>query len=158
MDIRIRRALSADLPGIHALVRELAAYERAEDEFVASLEDYRRDFEAGVFEALVAEQPGQGLLGMALYYLAYSTWKGRMLFLEDFVVREAYRRHGIGQQLFDAFLLEASCKGCRLVKWQVLDWNEPALAFYAKNKAAIEKGWWNGKIFLEPERGYNLFK
>lgn len=62
---------------------------------------------------------------MALYYTTYSTWKGRMLYLEDFVVREAYRGKGIGRALFDAFLEQARRKECRLVKWQVLDWNEP---------------------------------
>jgi len=148
MEVRIRKARTGDLAGIHQLVRELAIYERAEAEFVAGLAEYQRDFEAGVFEALVAEEPRGELIGMALYYLTYSTWKGRMLYLEDFVVREAYRRHGIGQRLFDAFLQEARRKDCRLVKWQVLDWNRPALAFYEKNRAQIEKEWWNGKIFL----------
>ena len=80
--------------------------------------------------------------------MTYSTWKGRMFYLEDFVVLEAYRRLGLGQMLFDAFLQEAKDQQCRLVKWQVLDWNEPALRFYRKNNAVIEKEWWNGKIFL----------
>jgi GNAT superfamily N-acetyltransferase len=85
---------------------------------------------------------------MALYYMAYSTWRGKMLYLDDLVVSEAYRRHGIGQLLFDAVLEEGLRRGCRLVKWQVLDWNEPALRFYRKNNAEIETEWWNGKIVL----------
>jgi len=88
---------------------------------------------------------------MALYYMTYSTWKGRMLYLEDFVVQEAFRKAGIGQQLFDGFLQEANNKGCKLVKWQVLDWNVPAIKFYEKNKAIIEKEWWNGKILFIQE-------
>lgn len=147
MDIKIRKAEKRDIPAIHALVRELAIYEKAEEQVVASIEEYERDFEAGVYRALVAEAEGR-VVGMALSYMAYSTWKGKMLFLEDFVINEAYRRYGIGQQLFDAFLEEARREGCRLVKWQVLDWNEPAIKFYEKNKATIEKDWWNGKIFL----------
>jgi GNAT superfamily N-acetyltransferase len=71
-----------------------------------------------------------------------------MLYLEDFVVQAAYRRSGIGEVLFDAFLDKARAKGCRLVKWQVLDWNEPAINFYKKKAATIEQEWWNGKIFL----------
>lgn len=137
-----------DLPAIHNLVRELAIYEKAEREFTASLEDYRRDFEAGIFETLVAVS-GQTAVGMALYYMTYSTWKGRMLYLEDFVVQEACRGRGIGRALFDAFLERARQKGCRLVKWQVLDWNQPALDFYKRYDAVIEKEWWNGKIFFE---------
>jgi GNAT superfamily N-acetyltransferase len=150
MQISIRKATPADIPAIHRLVRELAIYEKAEDQFVATLAQYKRDFAQGVYQALVATAEGK-VVGMALYYLAYSTWKGRMLYLEDFVVFEEYRRYGIGQLLFDAFVAEARQEGCRLVKWQVLDWNEPALKFYEKNRAIIEKEWWNGKIFLQPE-------
>ena len=148
INFTIRRGGAADLPSVHALVHELARYEKAEHEFTASVEDYRRDFEAGYFETLVVEA-GDKIVGMALYYTSYSTWKGRMLYLEDFVVKEASRGQGIGQALFDAFLEEARQKGCRLAKWQVLDWNEPALNFYQKYQAVIEKEWWNGKIFFK---------
>jgi GNAT superfamily N-acetyltransferase len=145
--MQIRLAERQDLPAIHNLVRELAIYEKAEEEFVATLEDYQNDFDAHIFEALVAEEGGQ-IMGMTLYYMTYSTWKGRMLYLEDFVVGQAFRQKGIGQALFDAFLAKAKEKGCRLVKWQVLDWNTPAVKFYEKNKATIEKEWWNGKIIF----------
>ena len=151
MDVIIRRAYRTDLPAIHQLVRELAVYEKAEEEFVATLEDYRRDFNEGIFEVFVAEV-GDSIAGMALFYMTYSTWKGRMLYLEDFIVQDAFRQRGIGQRLFDAFLNEARDRECRLVKWQVLDWNEPALAFYERNHAIIEKGWWNGKIFFDPPK------
>lgn len=150
MQISIRKATPADIPAIHSLVRELAIYEKAEEAFVATLAEYECDFAENVYDALVAEAEGK-VVGMALYYLAYSTWKGRMLYLEDFVVFEEYRRYGIGQLLFDAFLEVAKQGNCRLVKWQVLDWNEPALRFYEKNEAIIEKEWWNGKIFLQAE-------
>ena len=148
MQTRVRLAQHEDLPAIHNLVRELAIYEKAEHEFTASLDEYRRDFEAGIFETLVAEN-SVGVVGMALFYMTYSTWKGRMLYLEDFVIRESHRRQGIGQLLFDGFLEQARRKECRLVKWQVLDWNQPALRFYEKYDATIEKEWWNGKIFFE---------
>jgi len=151
MQISIRKATPNDIPAIHSLVRELAIYEKAEQEFVATLAEYERDFAQEVYQALVAEAEGK-VVGMALYYMAYSTWKGRMLYLEDFVVFQQYRRYGIGQLLFDAFLAEAKRECCRLVKWQVLDWNEPALKFYEKNQAVIEKEWWNGKIFLALEK------
>lgn len=143
----IRPGTKIDLPGAHRLVGELAEYERAPEAFVATLEDYERDFAAGIFEFIVAEVEGE-IVGMVLYYMAYSTWKGRMLYLEDFVVSDTHRRGGIGQRLFDAFLARARELDCRLVKWQVLDWNEPALEFYRRNKAIIETDWWNGKLFL----------
>lgn len=147
-EINIRQAEKSDLGAIHDLVRELAIYEKAEPEFVATLKEYQQDFEAAVFEALVADVDGQ-VVGMMLYYLTFSTWKGKMLYLEDFVVLSEYRRYGIGQQLFDALQVVARQKGCKLMKWQVLDWNEPAIKFYEKNRAIIEKEWWNGKLFLD---------
>jgi len=148
MEITLRKATKDDIPAIHELVRELAIYEKAEHEFTASLDDYYQDFAADIFDAHVAEAKGE-VVGMALYYMTYSTWKGRMFYLEDFVVKKAYRRYGIGQQLFDAFVAEAKRQKCRMAKWQVLDWNEPAVNFYKKNNAVIEDNWWNGKLFFE---------
>lgn len=148
MEITIRDAIAADLPAIHGLVYELAEYEKAPQEFIATLEEYQRDFAAGVFQAKVALAGGE-VVGMVLYFMHYSTWKGKMLYLEDFVVSSPFRGQGIGQQLFDAFLAEAQARGCRLVKWQVLDWNLPAVHFYEKYGATIEKDWWNGKIFFD---------
>jgi GNAT superfamily N-acetyltransferase len=87
-------------------------------------------------------------VGMTVFYRTFSTWKGVTLYLEDFYVTPEYRQHGIGQQLFDAFVDTARQMGCRQTKWQVLDWNEPALRFYEKNGAVIEKEWWNGKIYF----------
>jgi len=148
METSIRLATADDMAAVHNLVRELAIYEKAEHEFIASLKDYQQDFSSGIFEALVAEN-SVGVVGMALYYMTYSTWKGKMLYLEDFVILRSHRRQGIGQLLFDGFLEQARQKECRLVKWQVLDWNKPALDFYEKYNATIEKEWWNGKILFE---------
>ena len=147
MNLHIRKATADDIPVIHDLVKSLAIYERAEHEVTATVADYQQDFAADIFQAHVAELDGK-IVGTTLYYMTYSTWKGRMLYLEDFVVYEAYRRHGIGQLLWDALLVEAKERGCRLLKWQVLDWNEPALAFYRKNDATIEDEWYNGKIIF----------
>ncbi len=149
-NIQIRPATVDDMPDVHALVRELAVYENAPEQHSATIEEYKRDFEAGIFESHVAVDTEWGqTVGMILYYMTYSTWRGRMLYLEDFVVTEKYRQYGVGQMLFDTFLDVAKQKDCFLTKWQVLDWNTPAVNFYEKNKAIIEKEWWNGKIFLK---------
>ncbi len=145
--ITIRPATEADLPAIHALMYELAVYEKEPEAVATTVDEYRADFQAGIFESHVAELDGQ-VVGMTLFFMAYSSWKGKMLYLDDFVVTGTHRRSGAGQLLFDAFVAEGRRRGCRLVKWQVLDWNEPALRFYAKNEAIIETGWWNGKLFL----------
>ena len=144
----IRPATEADISAIHRLVYELAVYEKEPDAVVTSPAEFLEDFQHGLFQSTVAIHEGE-VVGLILYHMAYSTWKGKMLYLEDFIVTEDFRRFGLGQLLFDAFLAEGARLGCRLVKWQVLDWNEPALKFYEKNTATIEKGWWNGKIFLK---------
>lgn len=144
--INIRPAGAEDLAAMHALMYELAVYEQSPESVEATVEEYRQDFGKGLFEGLIAESEGR-VVGMALYFMAYSSWKGKMLYLDDLVVTEAYRRRGIGQLLLDAFLAEARRRGCRLAKWQVLDWNQPAVDFYKKNQAVIETDWWNVKIF-----------
>jgi GNAT superfamily N-acetyltransferase len=148
MLIKIRKAQQSDLSSVLQLVKELAVYENAGDQVSATIDDYKNAFKENIFESQVAEINGR-IVGMTLYYMTYSTWRGKMLYLEDFVVSEAYRSQGVGQMLFDAFLEEARIKKVAMVKWQVLDWNEPAIAFYEKNKAIIEKGWWNVKIFFD---------
>ena len=148
MKIDIRKARIEDLKAIHQLVYELALYEKAPEEMTATLLDYENDFKNGWFDVLIAENEGD-IVGIALFYTTYSTWKGRMIYLEDFIVKEKLRKKGIGQSLFEALVAEAKILGAKLIKWQVLDWNQPAIKFYLKNKAIIEKEWWNGKIFLE---------
>lgn len=147
-DIEVRKATKNDLEAIYGLVKELAIYEKEPEAVTATLEDYQNDFAEGVFEANVALY-GEKIVGTTIYYMSYSTWKGKMLYLEDFVVKEAFRQKGVGQLLFDAYLAVAKEKKAVMIKWQVLDWNEPALNFYERNNAIIEKNWWSGKIFLE---------
>ena len=144
---KIRKADKEDLPGILRLVRELALYERAPEEVTATIDDYQRAFTEGVFDAFVAEKD-DFIIGTGVFYLTWSTWKGRMLYLEDLVVTANERRNGIGQLIFNAFLEEAHRLNCVMVKWQVLDWNTLALKFYENNAATIEKDWWNGKIIF----------
>jgi ribosomal protein S18 acetylase RimI-like enzyme len=143
--VNIRKATIEDMKDIHDLVVELAVYEKSPEEVYTDQDEYKQDFENGLFNCLVAEDNGK-ILGIAIYYMAYSTWKGKMMYLDDLVIRKEYRRLGIGGMLFQAFLTESKAVGCRLVKWQVLDWNELALNFYSRFDAVIEKDWWNGKI------------
>lgn len=145
--IKIRTASIDDIPSIFSLVKELAVYEKAEHEVYVDEDYYRQAFNDGIFDALVATDKDD-VLGICIYYTTFSTWKGKMLYLEDFVVREAYRKKGIGQLLYDKLVAFAKTDGFRLMKWQVLDWNEPAIKFYEKNEATIEKEWWNCKVIF----------
>jgi len=153
--IVIRRAGEADLPAVLALIRELAAYERAPEEVTISIDDLRRDGfgEQPAFEALVAEDEGQ-VVGMALSFLSYSTWKGLCLYLEDIIVREPYRRRGIGTRLFEAVIRRAGELGARRLMWQVLHWNMPAFVFYRRYQAAFDSSWVNGKLTEEQIKQY----
>jgi GNAT superfamily N-acetyltransferase len=146
--MQIRPANLADMPACLDLVLELAIYERQPEAVTATLADYEQNFLAKTFDVIVVEVD-EKIVGMALFYLTWSTWRGRMMYLEDFVVTESARKTGIGQFLFDAFLAKAKAEKCVLAKWQVLDWNEPAIRFYEKNQAIIEKDWWNGKLFFD---------
>ncbi len=142
--MNIRKGTIDDLPQVYALIKELAEYENAPDEVTNTLEAMQRDGfgDNPIYHFFVAEG-AEGVVGIALYYTAYSTWKGKMLFLEDLVVTERLRRSGIGRQLFNAVAKEAKDTGVKRMKWQVLDWNEPAIAFYKKIGAGLDDEWIN---------------
>jgi GNAT superfamily N-acetyltransferase len=131
----IREAVAEDVALIHALVRELAEYERERVSAQLTEAELLRDgFEPGVGEApafscLVAEQDGVGC-GFALYFPVYSTWAGRSLYLEDLFVRPEYRGRGIGKGLLTSVARIAAERGCARLDWSVLRWNEPAIGFY----------------------------
>jgi GNAT superfamily N-acetyltransferase len=147
MNIQIRKANVADMADIYNLVYELAVFEKEPTAMTISVDEYIQAFNEKLIDAFVAVD-NQKIIGIALYYMTFSTWKGKCLYLEDFYVQPAFRKDGIGQLLFDAYLTEAKLLGARQTKWQVLDWNEVGLNFYKKNNATIEKNWWNGKIVL----------
>lgn len=146
MKTTLRKATKKDLKAVLDLVNELAVYEKAPQEVTVTLADYETDYANNLFDIIVAEQENE-IVGIAFYYMAYSTWKGKMLYLEDFVVKEKLRGHGIGKLLFKAYLEEAVKLNVSLAKWQVLDWNEPAINFYKKHQATLEDEWFNGKLF-----------
>lgn len=148
--IIVRKGEKSDLSQALNLVKELARYEHAPDEVELTLEEMEQDGfgPAPIFEFFVAEENSR-VVGIALYYQKYSTWKGRCLFLEDIVVTESHRRAGIGKQLFDAVLAVAKEKKVRRLEWQVLDWNEPAIQFYKKYGATLDPEWMNGKLVYD---------
>lgn len=147
--ILIRKGNKADLPAILELVKGLAKFEKEPDAVTASLEDYNKAFDSGLIACDVAELEGQdGIIGMTLYYDTFSTWKGLMLYLEDFYVLPEYRSHGVGGMLWDALIQEAQARNCVLLKWQVLDWNKDAIRFYKRKNAIIDQEWCNGRLWL----------
>lgn len=147
MEIEIRKANREDLAGVLELVVELAVFEKEPDAVTATLGDYQTAWDSGLIDCIVATN-GDKVVGTALFYDTFSTWKGKMLYLEDFVVNEAFRGKGIGKKIYDRLFAEAEERKSILVKWQVLDWNEGAVRFYQRQGATIEKEWWNVKKYL----------
>lgn len=148
MNINIRKGRETDISDLFSLVKELAVYEKAPHEVVTTEHEYIQLFREDLFEFLVAEKEGK-ISGVALYFFTFSTWKGKVLFLEDFVVFPELRGQGIGSRLFEAVMQEAKSRDCAMMKWEVLDWNEDAIRFYEKYDVVLEKNWWDGKIFFK---------
>jgi GNAT superfamily N-acetyltransferase len=139
----IRPATTADVPALLELIQELAEYEREPDAVEAteaSLQHVLFGPAPAVF-ALVAEHEGT-VVGCAVWFVSFSTWTGRHgLYLEDLVVREAFRGHGYGRQLLTELARISVANGYARLEWSVLDWNEPALAFYRSLGAVAMDGW-----------------
>lgn len=147
--MNIREAKIGDEEAIHALISELALYEKAPNEVTNTIEKLRVDlFVDRVCEALVVENEVSEVVGFALYYRSYSTWKGRCLYLEDFYIKPDFRRGGIGSELFNRVVEIAKKWKVKRMDWQVLDWNEPAIEFYKKHQAVLDPEWVNGRLFF----------
>lgn len=141
--LRIRPAVPDDIPLILQLIRELAEYEKAPEQAVATAQDIRRDGFSGnpKFRVLIAEWDGTPA-GFALFFYNYSTWLGRAgLYLEDLFVRPAFRGKRIGKALLVRLAKIAVDEGCGRFEWQVLDWNAHAIEFYKSLGACVLDEW-----------------
>ncbi len=147
MNIQIRKGTAADIPSALNLVKELAVYEKAPDEVEVTIEEmtnwgFGLDKQFDFYMASINNE----IVGMALYYFKYSTWKGKCLFLEDIIVTESQRGKGIGKLLFDKVVQDSKDMNVRRMEWQVLDWNTPAIEFYKKYDAVLDGEWINCKL------------
>lgn len=151
-DIIIRPAEASDSTALHELIIELAHFERAPDAVIntPSAIAIHGWSDNPYFVAWVAELAGK-VIGMALCYNRYSTWKGPVLYLEDLIVKEEYRGMGAGKRLFDTCLEYARNNKYSRMSWQVLDWNEPAINFYKIYGSEFDAEWVNCSIDLNNE-------
>ncbi|NBU91357.1 MAG: GNAT family N-acetyltransferase [Flavobacteriia bacterium] len=144
----VRVANPNDVPKILALIKELASFELQPDAVVNTVEELNHDLFVDKRCFALVYESNEDILGFALYYFGYSTWKGKTLYLEDIYVKESNRKKGIGQAIFDEVVAIAKHQQVRRMDWQVLAWNEAALKFYTKNHATLDDEWINGRLFF----------
>lgn len=160
----VRKGTAADMPIVLELIQELALFEKEPDAVVVTVADLIRDGfgEQPLFHTFVAEidttskegNAKKQIIGMALYYYRYSTWKGKTLHLEDLIVREDQRGTGAGFALYSEIIAQGKRDQVRRVEWNVLDWNTPAVEFYKKTGAKILEDW---QVVHMDEEGINAF-
>lgn len=147
----IRKATKNDMPSVLELIQELATFEKEPDAVVVTVDDLIRDgfSENPLFQCFVAEvendssesKQAKQIIGMALYYYRYSTWKGKTIHLEDLIVKENKRGTGAGFALYKEIIKQGKAENVRRIEWNVLDWNTPAIDFYEKSGAKVLGDW-----------------
>ncbi|MFN4027359.1 MAG: GNAT family N-acetyltransferase [Flavobacterium sp.] len=162
--MNIRKGEKKDMPAVLDLIRELAIFEKEPDAVVVTVADLERDGfgENPLFYTFVAEvendssdsEQEKQIVGMALYYYRYSTWKGRTIHLEDLIVKEEMRGSGLGLALYTKIIEQGKADNVRRIEWNVLDWNTPAIEFYKKSGAKILADW---DVVQMDEQGINDF-
>jgi len=153
--MNIRKGTITDMQAVLDLIRELAVFEKEPDAVVVTVADLERDGfgDNPLFSTFVAEVDGE-IVGMALYYYRYSTWKGRTIHLEDLIVKEKMRGTGLGSALYTKIIEQGKADNVRRIEWNVLDWNTPAVEFYKKSGAKVLEDW---DVVQMDEKGINEF-
>ncbi len=145
--VHIRPSVITDMEAVHALIHELAVFEQAPDEHSCSIEQLREDGfgERPVFECWVAEI-NEKIVGMMLFYVKYSTWKGKCIYLDDIIVTEKARGKGVGHVLLTQLIRIGRDRKMHRLEWQVLNWNEAAIRFYEKYGVDFDQDWINCRL------------
>ena len=153
--MNIRKGERKDMKAVLDLIRELAIFEKEPDAVVVSVADLERDGfgDYPLFHTFVAEVE-KDIVGIALYYYRYSTWKGKTIHLEDLIVKEKMRGSGLGFSLYSKIIEQGRVDKVRRIEWAVLDWNTPAIDFYIKSGAKVLDDW---RVAQMDENGINEF-
>ena len=142
LKMNIRKGQKSDMSAVLALITELAIFEKEPDAVVVTVADLERDgfSDHPLFHTFVAEKENK-IVGMALYYYRFSTWKGKTIHLEDLIVTDEMRGSGLGFALYSEIIKQGKKDGVRRIEWNVLDWNTPAIDFYEKSGARLLGDW-----------------
>lgn len=151
----IRKGERSDMKAVLELIRELAVFEKEPGAVVVTVEDLKRDgfSENPLFHTFIAKINDE-IVGIALYYYRYSTWKGKTIHLEDLIVKEKMRGAGIGFALYSKIIEQGKKDNVRRIEWAVLDWNTPAIEFYKKSGAKVLDDW---RVVQMDENGIDKF-
>lgn len=162
--MKIRMGKPEDMQAVLGLIQELALFEKEPDAVLVTVDDLIRDGFGTVplFHVFVAEiendptdsEQGKQIVGIALYYYRFSTWKGKTIHLEDLVVKDKMRGTGLGYALYSEIIKQGKKDQVRRVEWNVLDWNTPAIEFYEKSGAKVLRDWY---VVQMDEVGINNF-
>ena len=158
--MNIRKGNPEDMKSVLGLIQELAIFEKEPDAVVITEEDLIRDGfgKNPLFHVFVAEieneEKQKEIVGIALYYYPYSTWKGKTIHLEDLIVKEKMRGTGLGSALYSEIMKQGKRDNVRRVEWNVLAWNTPAVNFYKNSGARILDDW---QVVQMDEAGVNAF-
>ena len=153
--MNIRKGEKKDMKAVLDLIQELATFEKEPDAVVVTVADLERDGfgDYPLFHIFVAEVDSE-IVGIALYYYRYSTWKGKTIHLEDLIVKEKMRGSGLGFALYTKIIEQGKTDKVRRIEWAVLDWNTPAIDFYIKSGAKVLDDW---RVVQMDENGINEF-
>ena len=151
----IREGIKKDMPAVLELIKELAIFEKEPQAVQVTITDLENDGfqENPLFHTFVAEVDNQ-IVGMALYYYRYSTWKRKTIHLEDLIVTEKFRGTGAGFALYSQIIKQGKIDNVRRIEWNVLDWNTAAIKFYEKTGAKILTDW---KVVQIEQESINKF-
>jgi len=155
MSFTIRAGRKEDMPSALKLIKELAHFEKETNAVEVSVADLEKDGfgSAPMFNMFVAEMENK-IVGMALFYARYSTWKGPTIHLEDLIVTKKKRGLKIGSELYKKVIEYGFNKGVKRIEWAVLDWNEPAISFYESTGAKVLRDWDTAQIHRDEMRNY----
>lgn len=155
MSFIIRKGKKSDMPQVLNLIKELAAFEKEPNAVIITELDLIRDGfgDTPLFKTLVAVLEDK-IVGMALFYPRYSTWKGKTIHLEDLIVQQSHRGLGIGRTLYTELMKYAYKNRVKRVEWVILDWNTPALNFYKSTGATILTDWHLAQMDEEALQSY----
>ncbi len=153
--MNIRKGNPEDMESVLGLIQELAIFEKEPDAVVITVDDLVSDGfgEKPLFQVFVAEVENE-IVGIALYYYRYSTWKGKTIHLEDLIVKDKMRGTGLGSALYAEIMKQGKRDNVRRIEWNVLDWNTPAVNFYKNSGARILEDW---QVVQMDEAGINSF-